>query len=213
MKLTEQLLQKQQELKANIPQEIYSQMTGATQDLIDNNFSNKAPKKGDSISLFKLPNSKGQIVNLSDILSKGKTVISFYRGGWCPYCNIELAALNNILPQLKKLGTNLVAITPETPDNSLTTSEKNNLDFDVLTDYNNSYAKELNLVFELPDTIKTIYKSFNLDIEKHNGNSDYELPMPATFVVDRNGVILYAFTPEDYTVRLDPEIILEVLTK
>lgn len=213
MNLTEQLLQKKQEGAAKIPKEIYGQMTKATQDLVDKHLSEKAPKKGEVIPNFNLPNSKGTTISLADVLEKGKVVISFYRGGWCPYCNLELKALNNILPQLKELGTNLVAITPETPDNSLSTSEKNNLEFNILTDDNNSYAKELNLAFELSDEIKTIYKAFNLDIEKHNGNTNFELPMPATFVVDSKGVILYAFTPEDYTTRLDPETILEVLKK
>ncbi|ANW95486.1 alkyl hydroperoxide reductase [Wenyingzhuangia fucanilytica] len=213
MSLTEQLLQKKQEGAAKIPKEIYAQMTKATQDLVDNHISAKAPKKGDTLLNFSLPNSQKETISLSNILSKGKAVISFYRGGWCPYCNLELQALNNILPQLKELNTSLVAITPETPDNSLTTSEKNNIEFDILTDFDNSYAKELNLAFELSDEIKTIYNNFNLNIEKHNGNTDYELPIPATFVVDTNGVILYAYTPEDYTTRLDPEVILEVLNK
>ncbi|NIJ46138.1 peroxiredoxin [Wenyingzhuangia heitensis] len=213
MNLTEQLANKKQESASKIPQEIYAKMSKATQDLIDKNISNNTPKKGDKITDFKLPNSNGTTVHLSEILSKGKAVISFYRGGWCPYCNLELKALNNILPKLKELGTNLVAITPETPDNSLTTSEKNNLEFDVLTDYNNKYAKELNLVFQLSDEIKNIYNSFNLDIKQHNGNDDYELPMPATFIVDTTGIILYAFVPEDYTTRLDPDEILEILKK
>jgi len=138
-------------------------------------------------------------------------VISFYRGGWCPYCNLELKALQEILPELKELGADLIAVTPETPDNSLTTSEKNELSFSVLSDVNNTYAKSLGLVFQMPENLRELYHSFNLNVDVHNGNKDYELPMPATFIVNEQREIIYSFVPEDYTERLEPEIILNFL--
>ncbi|MGY5352891.1 peroxiredoxin-like family protein [Wenyingzhuangia sp. IMCC45533] len=213
MSLTEQLQEVKNKSAANIPTEVYAVMSQATKDLLEAELSKKAPKTGETLKEFSLPNAKGNSVNLKDILAKGNAVVSFYRGGWCPYCNLELKALNDILPQLKELNTTLVAITPETPDNSLSTSEKNELEFEILSDIDNQYAKELNLVFQMPEKLREIYHSFNLHVDKHNGNENYELPMPATFIVDNSGEILYAFVPEDYTERLDPETILEVLKK
>ncbi len=211
--LTKQLAEVKAGSAAKIPAEIYAVMTKSTQDLLDAVLSKKAPKVGDKLEPFNLPNVQGNKIALASLLFKGDVVISFYRGGWCPYCNLELKALNGILPELKELGASLIAITPETPDNSLTTSEKNNLAFEILSDIDNVYAKELNLVFQMPGKLREIYHSFNLHVDAHNGNKDYELPMPATFIVNTEGVITYAFVPEDYTERLDPEIILEVLKK
>ncbi len=213
MSLTQQLEEVKKAGAANIPAEAYAIMTKATEDLVKTELSKKAPKKNETLKPFKLPNVKGNTVSLKNILSKGKAVISFYRGGWCPYCNLELKALNAILPQLKELNTSLVAITPETPDNSLSTSEKNELEFDILTDHNNEYAKELNLVFKMPKELQEIYASFNLHVDKHNGNANFELPIPATFIIDANGTVLHSFVSEDYTERLDPKKILEVLAK
>ncbi len=211
MSLTEDLLAKKNAGIANIPAEKYQVMKGATEALIEQKLSNNALKTGDQMLNFELPNSTDNLVSFKDLKGEGSLVISFYRGGWCPYCNLELKALQNVLPQLKELNTNLVAITPETPDNSLTTSEKNELSFEVLSDIDNSFAKELGLVFKMPDDLVDVYNEFNLDIEKYNGNKNFELPMPATYVVDNSGKITYSFVPEDYTQRLDPEDILKAL--
>lgn len=211
MRLTEKLLETKNRNIANIPNDIYAVMDKATQDLIDLKLPKSSPKKGDILPDFKLNNHKGTSIDLTSLLKKGTLVVSFYRGGWCPYCNLELKALNDALPQIKELGAQLIAITPETPDNSLTTLEKNELSFDVLSDLNNQYAKELGLVFKLPEELVKIYNTFGLDVEKHNGNKDFELPIPATYVIDKNGVIQYEYTPEDYTERLDPEVVLNIL--
>ena len=168
--------------------------------------------QGDTLPAFNLPDVHGKDTSLESIAG-AYTIVSFYRGGWCPFCNMELKALQNILPQLSTLNTNLVAISPETPDNSMTTSEKNELEFTVLSDIDNAYAKSLGLVFQLPEDLRTVYHSFNIDVPKHNGNQDYELPMPATYIINNNREIIYSFVPEDYTERLDPETILDVLQK
>ena len=125
---------------------------------------------------------------------------------------MELQALQGILPELDKFDAGLVAISPETPDNSLTTSEKNEISFSILSDLNNTYAKSLGLVFKMPEELQELYSgAFNIHVDVHNGNEDYELPMPATYVVNEKREIIYSFTPEDYTERLDPEVILKVL--
>ena len=209
MNLTEQLLTLKNNSANNIPKHKWEIMTQSTQQLIDAHLSEKACKVGDVLPDFKLSDVHGNPITLSELLTKGRLVVSFYRGGWCPYCNLELLALQKHLNVFKKYGVNLVAITPETPDNSLTTSEKNKLDFSVLSDIDNTYAKQLGLVFKLPDNLKQVYHSFGIDVHKHNNNSNYELPMPATYVINQEGVISYAFIPEDYTQRADVSEVLK----
>ena len=212
MKLTALLAEtKAKNIKA-VPTDKLDIMLKSTAKLKADHLSNKAIKIGDKLPDFKLPNSHGKIVSLKDY-NNDFLVISFYRGGWCPYCNLELKALQNIVPELSKLSTDLIAITPETPDNSLTTSEKNKIDFSILSDNDNNYAKELRLTFKMPQDLQAVYKSFNLNVDEHNGNKSFELPMPATYIVNKNKEVIYSFVPEDYTERLDPEIILDTIKK
>lgn len=211
MTLTETLAKKRAAAAINIPSDKYAVMQNSTRELEATKLAEDASKTGQQLPSFELANALGERVRSGDLLKKGPLVVSFYRGGWCPYCNMELRALQQVLDQIHARGAALVAISPETPDHSLSTSEKNELSFEVLSDINNQYAKELGLVFQMPEDLREVYHSFNLDIPKHNGNLDYELPMPATYVVDSSGEIIFHFVPADYTQRLDPEEILKVL--
>lgn len=211
MNLTQQLKEKKEQSAANIPKDKLDVMLNSTQQLINQHLSNNALNVGDTMANFELPNVNNEKESLNSYLDKGAVVISFYRGGWCPYCNLELKALQAVLPEIKEKGASLLAISPETPDNSLSTSEKNKLEFSVLSDINNKVAKNMGLVFKMPEALKDVYSAFNLDVAKHNGNTDYELPMAATYVVNTKGKITYAFVSEDYTERADPQDILQVL--
>ncbi|UZO79951.1 AhpC/TSA family protein [Aquimarina sp. ERC-38] len=212
MNLSQTLAAKKAATAQNLPAEKLAIMEKSTNSLKEAKLSSNAIQTGETLPAFKLPDATENEVSL-DHFSNDYLVISFYRGGWCPYCNMELKALQNILPELKKLNTDLIAISPETPDHSLTTSEKNELSFSVLSDIDNKYAKKLGLVFQMPEDLRALYHSFNLNVDAHNGNKDYELPMPATFIVNKKREVIYSFVPEDYTERLDPEVILEVIKK
>ena len=194
-----------------VPVEVREKMMQATQDLSDSGMTANAPKVGDNLLNFSLPNQLGKEVSLSDLTSNGPAVITFYRGGWCPYCNLELSAYQKALPEIQAAGASLIAITPELPDESLSTAEKNALDFQVLSDANATYAKELNLVFSLPEELRPIYLSFGIDIEKHNGSGQFDLPLAATFIVDGSGTITSAFVDVDYTKRQEPAEIVNAL--
>ncbi|MEM8847180.1 MAG: peroxiredoxin-like family protein [Bacteroidota bacterium] len=211
MTLTEELTQKRENSSKVIPQDKYAVMQQSTKQLLDAKISENAIQKGDTLPDFELPDEKNNKVTLNQTLQGEYLIISFYRGGWCPYCNMELRALQQFSPDFKELGADLVAISPETPDNSLTTSEKNELQFKVLSDIDNQYAKKLNLAFQMPDNLREVYHSFGLHVDQHNGNTNYELPMPATYVIDKNKTVIYNFVPEDYTQRLDPKEIVEFL--
>ena len=212
MNLSKKLAERKAKNEQNIPAEKWAIMESSTNNLKEQSLSSNALQKGDLLPVFNLPNVKGENVSLADF-QNDFIVISFYRGGWCPFCNMELRALQNILSQLNELNVGLVAISPETPDQSLTTKEKNELAFSVLSDIDNQYAKSIGLVFQLPEDLRTVYHSFNLNVDKHNGNSDYELPMPATYIINKEREIIYSFVPEDYTERLDPTEILATISR
>jgi peroxiredoxin len=195
-----------------IPAEKLKIMDRATDELARSGVRSGSHKEGHRVEDFILMDAHGSPVRLQRLLDEGPVVISFYRGGWCPYCNIELRGLQRILPEIKKLGAALVAISPQLPDNSLTTEEKNQLEFPVLSDVGNVVARRFGIVFTLPDDLLKAYEEFQHGLRKLNGEEGAtELPIPATFVLDRSGVIRYAFVDEDYTRRLDPEFILEKL--
>ena len=173
--------------------------------------SRLAPKTGDRLEDFTLPNHLGETRSLAALRERGPVVVTFYRGGWCPYCNLELRAYQAVLPEIKAAGATLVAITPELPDASLSTSEKNELEFEVLTDANADYARKLGLVFKLPERLRPIYQGLGINIEEHNGEGQFDLPLAATFVVDIDGFIASAFVDADYTSRAEPSDVVEVL--
>jgi peroxiredoxin len=160
---------------------------------------------------FTLPDVFGKPVTLSELLQRGPAVVTFYRGEWCPFCNLQLHAYQNILPQIQELGATLVAISPQTPDNSLSTVEKKELTFTVLSDVGNTVARKYKIVFALPDQFRTPYTSIDSDVPTFNGDQSWELPMPGTFVIDQHGIIRLAFVHEDHTRRLEPTALLDSL--
>jgi peroxiredoxin len=195
-----------------IPAEKLKVMDSATEELIASGIKASALKEGERARDFILMDAHGGPVRLHSLLSVGPVVISFYRGGWCPYCNIELRGLQRVLPEIKALGASLVAISPQLPDNSLSTEEKNNLTFPVLSDVGNTVARRFGIVFKLPEDLLETYTEFNHGLADMNGKEGASgLPMPATYVLDQSGTIRLAFVDEDYTKRLDPDTIVMTL--
>ncbi|MGJ8744838.1 peroxiredoxin-like family protein [Polaribacter sp.] len=167
---------------------------------------------GDKAPNFTLNNTLNKPVSLYTELEKGPVVLTWYRGGWCPYCNITLHYLQEKLPEFEQAGATLLAVTPELPDNSLSTSEKNNLKFDVLSDVGNTIGKKYGVVFTLTDEVAAIYEA-GFGLSEKNGDNSNELPLAATYVVDTNGIIQYAFLNADYRERAEPLEILASLKK
>jgi peroxiredoxin len=172
-----------------------------------------ALKVGDRAPLIVLGNAKGETVDVSALLKKGPVIVVFYRGGWCPYCNLELRAFQRLLPRIEAVGASLVAISPEKPDDSLSTAEKNALTFELLSDVGQKVGRAFRLVYDFSDELKSAYNGFGLDIPAKNGTAgEWALPLAATYVIDRDGVIIHAYTDADYRDRADPEEILKFLT-
>jgi peroxiredoxin len=172
-----------------------------------------ALKTGDGAPAIVLGNARGDTVDVGALLKNGPVIISFYRGGWCPYCNLELRAFQQILPEIKAVGAALVAISPEKPDDTLSTAEKNALSFEVLSDVGQKVGRAFGLVYDFSDELKSAYKEFGIDIPGKNGAEDWALPISATYVIDRDGTIIYAYTDADYRDRAEPADVLEVLKK
>jgi len=174
----------------------------------------KLQKSKENIILNNAEDQSENLVLSDELLKNGPLVITFYRGGWCPYCNLELRSLQSHLDEIKENGANLVAISPEQPDNSLDVSEKNNLKFPVLSDSGNTVARKFGLVFELPAEIDKLYKNeLKLDLAAINSTDKPELPIPATYVIGKDRKIKYAFVNLDYTQRAEPNEIIDVLKK
>ncbi len=163
-----------------------------------------ALKSGDLAPDFTLPDATGKPVSLSERLKAGPVVLKFYRGGWCPYCNLELRAYQKALPELAAVGAQLIAISPESPDNSLSTREKNALAFSVVTDAAGKIAGDYRLAFQLSPELKAIYRSRGRDLAEWNGG-DWTLPVPGTFVIGTDGRVALAHVDADYRSRLEPQ--------
>ncbi|MBE9172914.1 AhpC/TSA family protein [Cyanobium sp. LEGE 06143] len=211
MTLAIELQTQRESFLSHVPESTQTLMQQATSSLEQSGLLEKSLKVGDSIPDFALPNATGETVSMRDLLANGPVVLAFYRGGWCPYCNLELRALQQVLRSIRDTGATLVAISPETPDNSLTTQEKNDLEYPVLSDADNQVARDFGLVFQLPAALLPIYEGFGIDLTAYNGNDHFELPIPATYVVRQDGVIQYAFADVDYTKRAEPSEIVKAL--
>lgn len=169
---------------------------------------------GAKMPSFTLKNARGKFVSSGELLKQNNLVIVFYRGSWCPFCNLYLRKLQQNMQAIKESGGNLVAISVENPDNSLTIAKKNELDFTVLSDPNLAVARSFGIVYQLPKETDEIYKTkYNLDIAKHNEMEKPELPLSATYVVNQKGEIVYAFLEPDYKKRAEPQVIIETLSK
>jgi peroxiredoxin len=191
--------------------EVREAMARADAELAASDISQRALKAGDRVPDFQLPDARGGSVRLTDLLAHGPVVLNFYRGGWCPYCNLELRALQKALPDITRLGAQLVAISPQIPDESLATAEKHALAFPVLSDVGSVTAKAYGIAFDLAEELRPIYTRFGHALPDKNGDDSWVLPIPATYVIDRDGKIALAFIDVDYRNRLEPAEILSVL--
>jgi len=173
-----------------------------------------ALKLGDKAPSFTLPNQQGILVSLDNLLAKGPVIVTFYRGSWCPYCNLQLKALQSRLEQIHGLGAQLVAISPEVPDDSLTENELSEMAFEVLSDQNADVAAQFGVAWKVPDFVLDHMKvDRHLDIEKINNGNANIMPIPATFVLNKTGTAVWRFVDVDYRVRSEPEDIINELKK
>lgn len=196
---------------SNIPDDARMTMEQATEKLRKSGIISKAKKSGDQYVDFVLPNINNKQIKLSERLKEAPVVLTFYRGGWCPYCNLQLKAYQDHLSAFKEAGGQLIAISPETMDSATSTVKKHEIKYEILSDDKNKIARQYGLVFKLGEDLKEVYLRFGLDVAKNQGNDSWELPIPATYVISKEGKIVYSFLNVDYVQRAEPSDIIKAL--
>ncbi|MBH0008085.1 peroxiredoxin-like family protein [Salinibacterium sp. SWN1162] len=211
MNLTQQLKERADATAASKSAEDLATLTNSVTEVENAGIVNNALKVGDTAPDFALADAEGNTVRLSELLEKGPVAIAFYRGAWCPYCNLELKALQELLPEFRAAGATLVAISPQTPDESLSTEEKHNLEFPVLSDSELEAINGFGLIHPVDERTKVYYEKAGFDLVKSNGAAGWQLPLPATYVIAPDRRIRFAFVNADYKLRAEPSDVLAAI--
>jgi len=212
--LSEQLADYRAGWRARVPADRQASMDQHVAHLAASGIARSAKQVGDRAPDIRLRDQHGEIFDVATLLAKGPVVVTFYRGGWCPFCNLELKAYQAVLPRIAAAGASIVAISPEKPDVTVNTAEKNALSFPVLSDVGHAVGKAFGVVYAFTDDLRGVYEGFRLDIPVKNGTpDDWSLPLSATYVIGADGVVLFADTRVDYRERTDPLDVLQVLER
>jgi peroxiredoxin len=211
--LAEQIERYHDGIRDRVPAEVAATLSRELERLAQSGIARRSLQVGSKAPDFALPDQSGEPVRLSKVLGNGPAVVTFYRGGWCPYCNLQLRAYQTILPDITALGSTLLAISPQTPDFTLSTVQEKGLGFPVLSDLGNDVARRYGLVFVLPEALQDLQRKFGNEIPRFNGDDSWELPMPGTFIVSRDGIVRLASVDSDYRRRLEPATILACLAE
>lgn len=187
--------------------------TSAEKIVTDADAVKQALNVGAAMPSFTLKDVDGKDVSSDDLMTKGNLVVVFYRGSWCPFCNRYLQSLQANSDAIKAAGGEIVAISVETPEGSTSVAQKNELKFTVLSDPNLDTARKFGIVYQLPKETDEKYKSRGLDVAEHNNMEKAELPLGATYIVDKSGKITYAYLDTDYQKRAEPPVLIEELNK
>ena len=209
--LTQQLADYKAGFEQRAPADRAATMEAATAQLRATGIEASALQVGAALPALTLSDAMGKPVDLRALNATGPLVIVFYRGGWCPYCNLELREWQRLLPQLRERGVTLVAISPQTPDNSLSTAERNELAFPVLSDSNLAAARAFGIAFTMNPDLVELYAKAGNDLPTLNGNGQWVLPIPATYLIDAHGRVALAHVEADYRQRAEPMQVLEAL--
>lgn len=211
--LKQQLDERKAEFSKNAPQELKDVFDQGVIDVAESGVLKTALNTGDKAPDFILPNAKGEDVRLYDLLENGSVVLTWYRGGWCPYCNITLSALQKHIPAFEKHNAQLVAISPEKPDKAFSTRQKNALNYHVLSDTAFKASDAYGLTYEVPTAVLDKFKG-RIDLTEYNAEEHTtKLPLTVTYVINPEGTITYAFVDPDYRKRAEPSDILKALEK
>jgi peroxiredoxin len=211
MLLNEILGEAKQQFRSRVPEHAQAEIFGLIHEQQQSG-KEYGLQQGQQAPDFTLPSASGAHVNLFEQLENGPVVLTFYRGGWCPYCNLQLRAYQSILPEIEALGGRLIALSPQSPDNTLSQQEKENLQFHVLSDQDGKIASLYEILFELPSSLQEVMlHTLKLDLMDYNAANRWILPTPSTFIIDRSGIIRFSYVNPDFMQRLEPQAILEQL--
>ena len=210
--LAEQLEATAKASATRLPAETRATFKSAIEEVRETKIESTSKQVGDKAPDGTLATWEGEKVTLSNLWKDQPIVLMWYRGGWCPYCNLQLKAMQKSLEELEGAGAKLVVVSPELPEFAKETAEANKLSFPVLHDAENELAHKFGIVFQLPESITGFYED-RLKLPEKNGYDTLELPLAATYIIDRDGVIRYAFLDADYKHRAEPAVVIEAAKK
>src|SRR6266436_2799846 len=187
-----------------VPPETQALHARAIGELKEQCVAARAVQIGSKAPAFELNDHDGKLISSADLLRRGRLVVCFFRGRWCPFCVGQLEAMNLILPQIEPAGASLLAISPQTVQQSFFMADQHKLHFPLLSDAGNKIARQFGLLYRVPDAQQAIYRRAFINLPFANGDDSWELPIPATFILDRDGTVLYASANEDYSARPEP---------
>jgi len=211
MSLAHQLSAVYDNFQKNAPAQITQNINTVNSDFEAVFKSQTTIKVSDKLPSFALSDALGKEVTSDELLKKGPLLITFYRGEWCPFCNLALRSLQLNLDKFQAKGVTLVAISPELSNTAPATTEKNELKFPVLSDVGNKFARELGIIFPMPDSMRPTFKAFGHDLVERNGDDSFEVPVPASLLVDKKGIVRNTYINPNYWERLEPSTALEWL--
>lgn len=207
-----QIFAERKELIAKyVPPETQAIHARAVAQLKEKHFTANILPVGAKAPTFDLPDHDGRIARSSDLVAKGKLVLCFIRGRWCPFCVGQMEAMNLVLPQIEQAGATLVAVSPQTVKQAFFMHDQHKLRFPLLSDADNQVARKFGLTYRVPDAQEAVYRKAFVNLPFTNGDDSWELPIPATYIVDREGTIRYASANEDYTERPEPDDLVRAL--
>jgi peroxiredoxin len=202
MDLQKELSAVEQMVKEKTPSHVMPTIEASIHAVKESGLERRAIQPGETIRDFELPDATGAIVKSLELRTRGPLLIVFYRGAWCPSCNLTIQAFQERYSEIVSRGVTLVAISPQTPDHSLSLQEKHNLRFPVLSDSGNKVAQQFGIVFELDRDLRVVQEQFSVDIPSFNGEHSFQLPVPAVFLVSKDGTVLDSFVEVNYMKRL-----------
>jgi peroxiredoxin len=210
--LREQFAERKELINKYVPPEIQAIHARSIAELTQGGISDRVLSIGAKAPAFELSDHNGKRISSSDLLNKGRLVICFFRGRWCPFCVGQLEAMNIILPQIEASGASLLAISPQIVQQSFFMADQHKLKFPILSDTGNEVARQFGLSYRVPDYQQAVYKRVFINLPFTNGDSSWELPIPATYILDHDGTIVFASHNADYTERPEPTDILQKLS-
>ena len=209
--LTEQLKTQRQQSESRREKRQVDAMHRATFDLLKKGIEKTALQTDDTVPRFQLENTHGALVDTFDALKTGPVVLSFYRGSWCPYCNLTLRAYQAHLADIHACGARFVAVSPELRERALANAEKFGLEFEILSDAGNAVAGRFGLAYKMPAELVAVYLELGTDIPRFNGDDSWVLPVPATYIIGAGGKIVFSSINAEYTERIEPERVIRAL--
>lgn len=195
-----------------VPAETQAVHARAIAELRDKRLAQGILPVGTKALAFELPDHDGKVLSSAQLLSRGRLVIIFFRGRWCPFCVGQLEAMNLVVPAIAEAGASFVAISPQTVQQSFFMRDQHKLRFPLLSDSGNQVARQFGLSYRVPEYQEAIYRRAFVNLPFTNGDASWELPIPATFILDRDGTVIFASANEDYTERTEPHEIAAVLS-